>query len=449
MGCGSFQLPSISESPPEKPGPTYLSSMEALNSSQERLGKEGVNSAAKDWIPPAIPTSSEKAINGSTAAESDKNVEHEPLMQNPEKTDTKLNLSSGKHENGDGDKDNGEKEFYQEGFLLHGPEESVQEALLAVFFSIFHLVWSIGIGFWHLKDGSLEAGYLTLAVVIASGIVTEMTYFFNGKLKKGKIWSSSKILSLLFLIPITLPTFVSLGNLVYAIKESKDANYIRPWTHSRIIFLVESLTLIVPQCVLQTVLLMEEVDNFPSLKGSVIAGGLLVFTGGLTFARIRYDSAKKFDRFSVGTEKYIRYAVVWACKVLWLVTHCCLIVSVRVMFGKENILAPILATLALQLIYEIPLLLSSIEAFRKMHGFLLGSFFLLPQFAALISLIVWVNVDTTVYLYNIGSCVLGMFFGAECLCILGWLLNRCTGRENDCIPNYPHIFGNVYIRMNK
>ena len=106
----------------------------------------------------------------------------------------------------------------------------------------------------------------------------------------------------------------ALTNLAFAVKESKDHTYVRPWTNTRTIFLVESLSLAFPQSVLQISILMEDYENFPSLKGAILAAGLFILSAGITYARIRYDSSERMDRFAVGTERYIRYAVVWASK---------------------------------------------------------------------------------------------------------------------------------------
>ena len=112
-------------------------------------------------------------------------------------------------------------------------------------------------------------------------------------------------------------------------------------------------------------------------------------------------------------------------------------------------MAAIVSLVALQAFFEIPLFISTVNMCQRFSGVLFSSFFLIPQFAALVTLVFWVNVDMTVYKYNIGSCILGLFFGTESLAIMGWLLDRCMGRDIDFFPIYPHFFGNMYLRCCK
>ena len=96
------------------------------------------------------------------------------------------------------------------------------------------------------------------------------------------------------------------------------------------------------------------------------------------------------------------------------------------------------------ILYEVPILLSSMELFHRCVGKISGMFFLLPQFVSLLVVILWCNVDVNVYTTNVGICALGAFSGFESIVIVGWLLDGCTDREMDILPVYPHYFGDIY-----
>jgi len=111
-----------------------------------------------------------------------------------------------------------------------------------------------------------------------------------------------------------------------------------------------------------------------------------------------------------------------------------------------NTSSVIFGILALQVLYEVPVLLSSMNAARKYIGRISGLFFVLPQFASLLILIVWTNTDPIVYTSNVGICALGAFSWFESVAIIGWLLDGCSDREMDILPIYPHFFGDIYSR---
>lgn len=63
----------------------------------------------------------------------------------------------------------------------------------------------------------------------------------------------------------------ALCNCIFALKEAHSRMYERPWTNTFTVFMVESLTLSFPLCVLQMCLLLEHRVEFPSIAGLYIA----------------------------------------------------------------------------------------------------------------------------------------------------------------------------------
>ena len=90
-----------------------------------------------------------------------------------------LNISSHSLHNNESESSHDHPSNIKNGFVLRAPEEDIQDALLTLFFVVFHVAWSLGVGFWHLGDGHTNAAQLTFAIIIASEICTQITYFFN------------------------------------------------------------------------------------------------------------------------------------------------------------------------------------------------------------------------------------------------------------------------------
>jgi len=93
---------------------------------------------------------------------------------------------------------------------------------------------------------------------------------------------------------------------------------------------------------------------------------------------------------------------------LWITTYALLVVTARLIY-PDNTIVTVTAILCLFVVYEVPILLSSLSAFRSCVSRISGMFFLIPQFVSLFVLIMWVNSDPTVYLTNVGICAMGAF----------------------------------------
>jgi len=322
-------------------------------------------------------------------------------------------------------------------------EEPLHEILFTFLMSIFYLSFSLGIAFWHQSEGHEHQAHATLAILFISAILIQLAYAFNRQIRKANIWDASKIFAILTVIPGTLTIFLSFADLIFGIKEAKDRSYVRPWKNTHGIYLVESLVLVLPQCVVQSVYLLEDPESIPKIKGLFVLFSLGLMTIGIALARIRFDSAHRPDRFGSGVDKIVRSAVIWGNKGLWVTTFALLVVTMRLIHPDSTIFT-VAAILCLIVTYEVPILLSSINSFRFCIAKISGIFFLIPQFVSLFALILWVNTDDTVYLTNIGICAMGAFSWFESLTLIGWLLDGCNDREIDILPFYPHFLGDVY-----
>jgi hypothetical protein len=133
---------------------------------------------------------------------------------------------------------------------------------------------------------------------------------------------------------------------------------------------------------------------------------------------------------------------------LWFVTYTLTILTLRIAFPSHQTVATAVGIVAIFLIYEVPILLTMSPAVHRVAGNVgesfLGLVMMIPQGVALLSLILWVNFDPTVYDYENGCFVLGMFFWAELIILTGWLYDRCMGKEIDPTPVYPHFFADLF-----
>jgi hypothetical protein len=137
----------------------------------------------------------------------------------------------------------------------------------------------------------------------------------------------------------------SFCNCVFAMKEANSRSFERPWSNTRYLYLVESLALAFPQCVLHLILIAEDTQSLPSIKGTdeceyhvyrcsfypmcididlifcfrplsgyLSIAGLAILSCAITFARYRFDLQNRFDRFGGMVEKPIRFVYIWANK---------------------------------------------------------------------------------------------------------------------------------------
>jgi hypothetical protein len=211
-------------------------------------------------------------------------------------------------------------------------------------------------------------------------------------------------------------------------------------------------------------------------SGLFVLFSMGVMTMGIAWARIRYDTARRPERFGTGVDKILRSSIVWGnkgeeqapfspeavaiyhskngCKLvnlilvsvgLWVATYTLLVITCQLIY-PGNTAALVTGLLAIFVLYEVPILVSSVPVLRSYIGRISGMFFLVPQFVSLFVLVLWTNTDPTVYTTNIGICALGAFSWFESVALIGWLLDGCNDREMDILPLYPHFFGDFYSR---
>ncbi|CAL8100427.1 unnamed protein product [Orchesella dallaii] len=330
--------------------------------------------------------------------------------------------------------------------LEHIPEdEKVSTAMIALMFELLRPLWSLAVTYWYFWSGNYTAAYIMTIVVLISGFCTHLVYFLSRTSPIRKIWESSKFISLLCAIPFALPIILALCNCVFALKESRSRMYERPWTNTLSVFMVGSLTLGFPQCVLQMCLLLEHYVTFPSIPGAALLIGVIIFSVDITFSRVRHDAHKRWDRFGEKWERVCRYVYIWANKVLWFSTYAIIIVSIRQCYPDPNQvpIATAVSAAVIFFIHEIMVIIAVLPFFGKMIQSMVGLFFIFPQFISLMALIIWVNTDKTIYNTNIGSFFLGVIFWNECIILAGWLFDRGLGKEPDFLPAYPHFTGDV------
>ncbi|ODN05366.1 hypothetical protein Ocin01_01337 [Orchesella cincta] len=333
--------------------------------------------------------------------------------------------------------------------LEHIPEdEKIYTALTALMFEILRPLWSIAVTYWYYWSGNYTAAYIMTIVVLISGFCTHLVYFISRTSPIRKIWKSSKFISLLCAIPFALPIILALCNCVFSLKESRSRMYERPWTNTFSVFMVGSLTLAFPQCVLQMSILLEHYVEFPSIPGFALLLGILMFSVDITFSRVRHDAHKRCDRFGEKLEKLCRYIYIWLIKVevLWFSTYSIVIVSLRQCYPDPHQLpvATAVSAAGIFFVHEIMVIIAVLPFFRRVVQSMVGLFFIFPQFVSLLALIIWVNTDKTIYDTNIGSFFLGVVFWGECIILAGWLFDRGLGKEPDFLPAYPHFTGDVF-----
>lgn len=384
---------------------------------------------------------------------------------------------------------------------------SVRNALLTLFFALFNLFWSVGLTYWHFQLNNFAVAVTSLAIIAVSGSITSIAFFtgqtrrrhksFSGissrspnratsehPSARSELWRCCKVAWLLAAIPCLVPVILAcayfISSLVekraqwscsssrnggsgsgsttviassptsggneqrqYAKSNSTTTSSTRWLAASGRFFLLESLTLCFPFCVLQLSLLMENSNSIPSVIGLYTLFGLFILSLSITFSRFQFDCLNKPDRFGERTEMYLRFTYLWSAKIIWLVTFAILIVTVRLLYPGREIEATAGAVAGLTAIHEIPLWICLLPPCGKLAAKLSGLFFLIPQFTSLISLIYWVNTDPLIYQTNIGSIVLGVYFWSEAVMLCGWLVDGNADKDVDLVPLYPHFFGDL------
>lgn len=395
---------------------------------------------------------------------------------------------------------NGRFYFYE--YSTKERKSSVLNALLTLTLVVFNLFWSVGLTYWHFHLNNFDVAVVSLVIIALSGSITSIAFFTGRSSKRNKsspnttttggsarreVWRSCKLAWLLAAIPCLVPVILAGAYFISCLLD-KGA----PWSSSNStrgssdtasagneerqcaksyatttaattppsptttvssssrwlaasgsFFLLESLTLCFPVCVLHLAVLMENPNSIPSVIGCYTLLGLFILSFSITFSRFQFDCLTKPDRFGEKTEMYLRFAYLWAAKIIWLVTFAILIVTVRLLYPGREMEATVGAVAGLTAIHEIPLWICLIPFCGKLAAKLSGLFFLIPQFTSLISLIFWVNADPLIYHTNIGSIVLGLYFWAEVIMLCGWLADGNADKDVDLVPLYPHFFGDL------
>lgn len=351
--------------------------------------------------------------------------------------------------------------FYQ---LEQRGEGSLQDACLTLTLVLFNLIWSVGLTYWNFQLDNFEVAVTSLVIIILSGAITTLVFFTTKSspscTARKMLWDCSKVAWLLAAIPCLVPVTLAIAYFISTMlnrnkeksadnldkKETKGPSATSPtlWkAGAGCFFLIESLTLCFPMCVLHGCVLMEDKESIPSVVGCFTLLGLFFFSLSITFSRFQFDSIVKADRFGEGTEMYLRLFYLWSAKIIWLVTFAILIVTTRLVKPEWKIEGIVLSVVVLTAIHEIPLWICLLPQCGRLAGKVSGLFFLIPQFTSLISLVYWVNTDSTVYHTNIGSIILGLYFWAEAVTLLGWLADGNADKDTDLLPLYPHFFGDL------